>query len=151
MAAHRKSINTKNTSPTNSSVEGKGREEEKSWNMPMKYSWLLHRGRSDIHRGLTFFFLWHEFCTISTASTLWRINRANLNTKVKSCLYQRWPVVGSDRVWFVTAGREKRVLPRSPGKFSSDDGGGDEERAGRVSVLRWARKFRNWSMIVKSL
>lgn len=51
-------------------------------------------------------------------------------------------MVVSARVWFVTAGRE--VFHQSPGKFSSDDGGGgpsaaclmDAERTGWVSVLR---------------
>lgn len=119
------------------------------WYLFMKYSLLLCRRWQDIHRGLTFFFHKHEFCTISIASTLIiqqhrpRRCRSKHCCKVTPRLYQCRPVVVSAPAWFVTAGRE--VFHQSPGKFSSDDGDGeggasaaclmDAGRPGWVSVL----------------
>lgn len=69
----------------------------------MKYSLLLCRGEwQDIHAGLTFFSLEHEFCTISSAGEKILQRFPNVFLKhycgVKLCIHQGKPVVVSARV-----------------------------------------------------
>lgn len=128
------------------------------WYLFMKYSLLLCRRWQDIHRGLTFFFHKHEFCTISIASTLIiqqhrpRRCRSKHCCKVTPRLYQCRPVVVSAPAWFVTAGRE--VFHQSPGKFSSDDGDGgggckcsmlNGRRTAWLGISSQHAEFRHWS------
>lgn len=100
----------------------------------MKYSLPLYRGEMGGGRALIRYsqrfnlflsparVLHHQHCGITTGAQT--PGAADPNTEVKASPFQCGPAVVTARVWFVAAGRQRRVFPESPGKFSSDDGGG---------------------------